>query len=121
MTKQLETLISSAKEVGNRVALIDLVEDYEKVNVLIDKADLENKLKQSKYVHKISYAARTGTRMLLRTIGNINGILAGWYVSTVTDSDSLGLIAGLTTASTLYLLDYLAYDKANILNPYKTK
>ncbi len=101
------------KEIIRRISLTDLVEEeHSKGSKMIAEMDANKKVKQ---IHRVGLFARTGSRTLLRCIGD-GWVAFGAYAS-VQDPENLPKYAGIGALAFAgaYLVDYLVYDRYRIL------
>jgi hypothetical protein len=108
------TLKEIVNDVGKRVSLSDIVEDNTRTNHIIDKVELGNKEWQ-----KFGYACRTFSRASVRMIGNIQAMYLGYAATQLPDEAEKCIAWGVLGLITFYFIDWLAYDKIKLFDPYK--
>lgn len=101
-----------SKELIRRISLVDLVEEHSKFSKLIKELDAT---KSAKRINQVNLLARTGSRAMLRCIGD--GWAAFGTYAAVQDPENLPkyVSVGALAFAVTYLMDYLVYDRYRIL------
>lgn len=100
------------KELIRRISLVDLVEEYSNYSKLIKEMEADKLVKR---IIQVNLLARTGSRTLLRCVGD-GWVALGAYTA-VQDPENLPkyVSIGALAFAVTYLMDYLVYDRYRIL------
>jgi len=106
-------MVNLAREIGRRVSLMDIVENYSKTKGNIQSSNLNQREQE---VFRLENYTRTASRILFRMIGNLEAITgtALGYTAASVDPEKIPYCVLLGVGGVLmYLADYTFFDQIN--------